>query len=99
MLLFFKATKTRKLACSVFFTALALATHNTGAQTPGAPPTAMAQAPSAPVLPKRNVDVEVLQMTKRYDLSTSQAAQIHSILEDETKKTEAMLGDASLTPM
>lgn len=89
----------RKLACSVFFAALALATHHATAQFPGPPSAGMIQAPPALVPQKRDVDAEVSQMTKRYDLSTSQVAQIRTLLKDETKKTEAMSKDESLSPV
>jgi hypothetical protein len=99
MLSIFKTTRIHKLACGVFLAALALATHTATAQMPGPPSAGMNQVPQPPALPKRNVDAEVSQMTKRYGLSTSQAEQIHTILKDQTTKAEAMVSDDSLSPM
>ena len=89
----------RKVVCGVFCAALALATHTATAQMPGPPPAAMSQVPVAPVPPKRDVDTELLRMIKRYDLTDSQAAQARSVLNNESKKTEAMLLNDSIPPM
>ena len=89
----------RKVACGVFCAALALATHTATAQMPGPPPAGMSQVPAAPAPPKRDVDTEVLRMLKRYGLTDSQAAQARSVLNNESKKTEATLLNDSVPPM
>ena len=99
MLLIFKSTMIRKLACGVFLAALAFATHTATAQMPGLPQAGMGQLPGPPALPKRNIDAEVAQMAKRYSLSAGQADQITAILKNEASKSEAMFSDSSLTPM
>jgi hypothetical protein len=91
--------KVRKLAYGVLSAALVLTMHSTVAQTYGPPPGGMFQLPTAPSPLKRNVAAEVSQMTKKYGLSDSQAAQVSGILKEEARKTAAILQDDSLLPM
>lgn len=89
----------KRIAVGLALTGLPLMLIPLYGQTNGTSPTVTAQAPPSPVPPKRNVDAEVSQMTKRYELSLIQVDQVRGILKDETKKTEAMLSDDSLSPV
>ena len=81
----------RKLVTGTLFTAIVLIALNASAQLPFPPP------PGPTGLPARNIRAEVAQMTQRYGLSQDQATQVTTILQEETKSTEEVFNDTTLT--
>ena len=80
----------RKLITGTLFTAIVLIALNASAQFPFPPP-----GPTAP--PARNIQAEVAQMTQGYGLSEDQATKVTTILQEETKKSEEVFNDTTLT--
>jgi Spy/CpxP family protein refolding chaperone len=83
-----------KLISVMIFSAAVLATHRGGAQVPLPPPPAIAQPPSSAT---RDIETDIAQMTKRYDLTDDQAAKVRAILREQTKKSQEALKDESLS--
>ena len=82
----------RKLITGTLFTAIVLIARNASAQLPFPPPPPGSTAP-----PARNIQAEVAQMTQRYGLSEDQATKVTTILQEETKKSEEVFNDTTLT--
>ena len=82
----------RKLITGTLFTAIALIALNASAQLPFPTPSSGSMPPLT-----RNIQAEVAQMTQRYGLSEDQATKVTTILQDETKKSEEVFSDSTLT--
>src|SRR5271165_502640 len=80
-----------KLITTTLLTAIVLVGLNASAQLPFPPP------PGSTAPPARNIQAEVAQMTQRYGLSEDQATKVTTILQEETKKTEEVFNDTTLT--
>ena len=81
----------RKPIAGTLLTAVVLIALNASAQMPFPPP------PGPTGLPARNIRAEVAQMTQRYGLSEDQATKVTTILQEETKTTEEVFNDTTLT--
>ena len=71
--------------------AMFLAVVNANAQFP-LPPLSGSTPPLT-----RNIQAEVVQMTRRYGLSEDQATKVTMILQDETSKSAEVFSDSTLT--
>jgi len=80
-----------KLITTTLLTAIVLVGLNASAQLPFPPP------PGSTAPPARNIQAEVAQMTQRYGLSEDQATKVTTILQEETKKSEEVFNDTTLT--
>jgi len=81
----------RKLITGTLLTAIVLIALNASAQLPFPPP------PGSTAPPARDIQSEVAQMTQRYGLSEDQAKKVTTILQEETKKSEEVFNDTTLT--
>ena len=81
-----------KLITTTLLTAIVLVGLNANAQFPFPPPPSGSTAP-----PARNIQAEVAQMTQGYGLSEDQATKVMTILQEETKKSEEVFNDTTLT--
>ena len=81
----------RKLITGTLLTAIVLIALNASAQLPFPPP------PGSTAPPARNIQAEVAQMTQRYGLSEDQAKKVTTILQEETKKSEEVFNDTTLS--
>ena len=79
-----------KLITTTLLTAIVLVGLNANGQLPFPPPGPTAHS-------ARNIQAEVAKMTQRYGLSEDQATKVTTVLREQTKKTEEVFDDTTLT--